>query len=711
MALRLPGPALRWLVVGIAASGVLLLILLWPSAPPAFAVVRSDYKPSAGYLLDRNGEVLDTRRLDFAVRRSAWTPLSDVSPALVAAVIDSEDRAFWRHGGVNWVSVLGALRDEYLRHRHRGASTITMQLATMLRPGIRPAERGWSGKLAQVRLARGLESRWTKAQILEAYLNLLQFRGEIQGIGSASAVLAGKDALALSMPEGYVLAALLPAPRAPAARVAQRACERSAHGAPALSCAQLARTAEQLLGRDASPVDEHLAPQLAGVLLKAPGARVQTTLDRGLQLSVRAALERQLAGLAAHNVRDGAAIVVDNASGEVLAYVGSAGANSHAAQVDGVRARRQAGSTLKPFLYELAFERGYLTPASLLDDSALNITTAGGLYLPRDYEHDFKGPVSVRTALGGSLNVPAVRTLVLLGVEPFRERLQTLGYSGLDQDADYYGYSLALGSAEVSLWEQAQAYRVLARGGLYTPLVVRAPAAPGTRGERRLLSATAAYLATDILSDRAARVVTFGLDNHLNTPYWSAAKTGTSKDMRDNWCIGFSATYTVGVWVGNFEGDPMHEVSGVTGAAPVWREVMDLLHPGGGPLAPAPPAGVAARRVEFAGGVEPARAEWFIDGSAPRGPIGVVNAAARAPRIANPTEGMVIAIDPDIPAERQRVPIIVDGGEPGLVVRVNERLVGNAQDSLLWSPRSGVQHLRLETAAGQVLDRVDFSVR
>ena len=165
----------------------------------------------------------------------------------------------------------------------------------------------------------------------------------------------------------------------------------------------------------------------------------------------------------------------------------------------------------------------------------------------------------------------------MTGVDAFRDRLEALGYRGITRDGDYYGYSLALGSAEISLFEQVNAYRTLASGGIYSPLTIwqdRATQNPPTR----VMSEEAAFIVADILSDRAGRAVTFGLDNPLVTRFWSAVKTGTSKDMRDNWCIGFSSDYSVGVWVGNFEGDAMHRVSGVTGAAPVWLTIMNALH-------------------------------------------------------------------------------------------------------------------------------------
>lgn len=705
--------ARRCLLGALAAGLGLAAIVLVRSSPkvPSLAEMRAHYRPSEAYLLDRHGALLESRRIDLGVRRYEWTAFADVSPALIKAVIDGEDRRFWRHHGIDWQSALGALRDNFLMHRHRGASTITMQLASLLTSPEHPhvGAHTLGQKLIQMRTALALERRFSKQQILECYLNLLQFRGELQGIGAAAAVLAGKTPAGLSAGESAVLAALLPGPGANPARVAARACARQ-KAPDELTCEQLRALATLMLGGGIEqPAPERLAPQLSASLLRVPGEHVVTTLDAPVQRVARDALDRHLGSLADRNVRDGAAIVVDNATGDVLAYVGSAGAYSRAAQVDGVRARRQAGSTLKPFLYELAIERRYLTAASLLDDSAVNVDTATGTYLPQDYDHDFKGMVSVRTALGGSLNVPAVRTLMLVGVEPFRARLHALGYAAISEDGDYYGYSLALGSAEVSLWEQAQAYLSLARGGAWKPLRVRATD-PSAADVQRLAPA-ASYVVDDVLSDRAARVVTFGMDNPLNTPYWSAVKTGTSKDMRDNWCVGFTSRYTVAVWVGNFEGDPMHEVSGITGAAPVWRDILDALHANGGSGPPQRPDGVTAEGVEFATGAEAPRREWFLSGTGSGGRIEPVARESQSARILTPANGMVIAVDPDIPAARQRVLITVQGGSPDLVVTLNEATIGHAGRPVLWSPRPGTHHLALLDTSGHVVDRILFTVR
>ncbi|MET0293326.1 MAG: transglycosylase domain-containing protein, partial [Steroidobacteraceae bacterium] len=508
--------ALPWVVTLAASAAAVALVATRPAQLPTYEAVRADYRPSEAWLLDRNGDVLDSRRIDLGVRRLAWTPLEAISPALSDTIVEREDRRFAQHRGVDWRATAGALRDT-LQGRRRGASTLTMQLAALLdaeRDGHR--HRGLGGKLRQARLALQLESRWTKPQILEAYLNLLPFRGELQGIGAAAWMLAGKTPAGLTRDESLVFAALLPHPSARAESVARRACA----GLPA-DCDALAITARRLLARaPRQPLTESLAPHLAASLLRRAGERRTTTLDREVQRVASAALTRQLDGLSGRNVRDGAALVVDNATGDVLAYVGSAGRTSTASAVDGVRARRQAGSTLKPFLYGLALERRYLTAASLLDDSPVSIDTATGLYLPRDYDHRYKGAVSVRTALAGSLNVPAVRALQLVGVEPFRERLNDLGYASIDQDGAYYGFALALGSAEVSLWEQASAFRSLALQGQGSDLRVLPDDVPAPL--RSVASPAAAFVIADILSDRAARAITFGLDSSLATPYWSA---------------------------------------------------------------------------------------------------------------------------------------------------------------------------------------------
>ena len=237
-----------------------------------------------------------------------------------------------------------------------------------------------------------------------------------------------------------------------------------------------------------------------------------------------------------------------------------------------------------------------------MDDSPVNLVTPAGLYVPQNYDKEFHGTVTLRAALGASLNVPAVRTLMLVGTDPLVERLRSLGFRQITEDVDFYGYSLALGSAEVELWQLVNAYRTLANGGRASALslVPRPDAVEHTQ----IMDPAAVWIVGDVLANRGARGLTFGLDNPLATRSWSAVKTGTSKDMRDNWCVGYSERYTVGVWVGNFGGEPMRNVSGVSGAAPVWLAVMNALHAGEESKVPVRPQGVVVSEVAFGDGVE-----------------------------------------------------------------------------------------------------------
>jgi penicillin-binding protein 1C len=684
----------------------LALVLPFASAAalPTLEQLRASYRASDSVLLDRHGEPIQSLRIDLAARRLPWVALDDISPALGAAVMQAEDQRFLQHDGVDIGALGKAAWDNLFRRRPRGASTITMQLAAQLDPALQPgaAGRSWTQKWDQIKAARELDQAWTKPQIMEAYLNLVTFRGELQGVGAAARGLFNKAPSGLDVAESAILASLLRAPAASPRLVARRACALAAEMHGATACADIEIRAANAFARAASMAALAPAPHVAQKLLKAPSQQVRSTLDASLQRYAQSALRQQIMSLRERNVKDGALVVLDNASGDILAYVGNAGGS----EIDGVAALRQAGSTLKPFLYELALERKQLTAASLLDDSPVDISTNSGLYIPQNYDREFKGYVSARTSLASSLNVPAVRTLMLVGLERFHERLRALGLDSLTESADYYGYSLALGSAEVSLLELANAYRTLASGGMYgTPGLL--PRAPEPR--RRLLDARAAYITSDILSDRAARSVTFGLKNELATTFWAAAKTGTSKDMRDNWCLGYSERYTVGVWVGNFDGGSMWDVSGVSGAAPVWRDVMDYLHQHNPSHAPAVPAGLVRVDVAWQPAFEPPRAEWFIAGTQ-SAEVVLLTDGRRIPRILYPADASILAIDPDIPDARQRVFFQAQAGH-GLHWQLDGAALGPAAESYAWRPEPGTHELLLVDATGQSRAGTRFQVR
>lgn len=679
------------------------------AAPASFEQVKASHRPSDAVLLDRHGEPLHTLRTDPRGRRLAWVTLAEVSPALRTALLLSEDRRFLEHRGVDWSAVGAAAVGNLGGSRTRGASTLTMQLVGLLDEDMPAGRRSMGAKLSQAAAALQLERRWTKDQILEAYLNRVPFRGELVGLGAMSATLFGKRPWGLDSQEAAVAAALIRAPNAPAATVSRRACALLRE--QRLGCDGLEAFTAQALSRTTAvrfDSDGDAAPHVARRLLKPGAAAVRSTLDARLQRFAREVLQRQIAELQGRQVEDGALVVLDNASGEVLAWVGSSGASlSQAAEVDGVEARRQAGSTLKPFLYELAIEQRWLTAASLLDDSPVQLDTVAGLYIPQNYDRRFKGPVSVRTALAGSLNIPAVRTLVMVTPEAFHDRLQALGL-GLKEGGGYYGHSLALGSAEVTLAGLANAYRTLANGGVYGPWRLQPAAAPAPR---RVMDPAAAFITADLLADREARAVTFGLDNALATRHWSAVKTGTSKDLRDNWCVGFSSRHTVAVWVGNASGRPMADVSGTSGAAPIWRAVMDeLLRRDGLATPPRAPFGVLRQAVRFEPAVEPPREEWFLPGTVQP----VMQQAATPPaasRIGQPADGTVFAIDPDIPPQAQRIVFVPSPGVPSSWRwRLDGRGLGPARRTA-WAPWPGRHRLELVDDAGRVREAVGFEVR
>lgn len=724
----------------LSAAALTVSLFIAPYPVEEFAAVRIAWRASDAWLLDRNGAPLSRVRIDHERRRGDWTQIADVSPPLAALVIESEDRRFREHAGIDWLAVPAAML-QTLSGERRGGSTLSMQLAAYLNPDLeRGGRRDVIDKWRQVRQAMAIERRWSKDQILEAWLNLTPFRGELEGIDAASRALFDKRPAGLDRVESALLAAMVRAPNAAASRIAGRACgllrlpaqqrarwgqgSPSPHPSPtsgrgvtdAYSEENACLAAQGYAAGGLRPRGTHAAldgaaPHLARKLLTRAGENVRSTLDAKLQRFAVETLTRHLRELEGRHVEDGALVVLDNESGEVLAWVGSSGALSRAHEVDGVMSPRQAGSTLKPFLYALAIEQTVLTAASILDDSPLAVTLPTGLYVPQNYDRSFKGQVSLRLALASSLNVPAVRTLALLGYEPFYRKLEAAGID-FERDADHYGYSLALGGGEVTLLDLTNAYRTLANGGrrgevrTATETVAHGPGGDSSPA----IDPRAAWIIGDILADPAARASTFGLASALSTRYRASVKTGTSKDMRDNWTVGYTARYTVGVWVGNFSGAPMHDVSGIDGAAPVWRAVMDYLHEGSAPSPVVAPEGLARTRVAYENAMEPPREEWFIAGTERTG-IAPVAARGAAPRIEAPANGAIYAIDPDIPRDRQRVVVAARGAPRGAKLVLEDGRALPADRPALWLPDPGRRVVVLRAADGTELDRVGFEVR
>jgi penicillin-binding protein 1C len=680
---------------------------------PSYQKVRAAHIKSDGVLLDRNGEIIHELRIRNKGRRLDWIPLHDISPALQSAIICAEDRRFYQHRGVDWISV-GAAAVGRLHSRARGASTITMQLAAMQDDSLRPddSHRSLFQKLRQFRTARQYERSWSKAEILESYLNLVTFRGELQGLAAASRGLFSKEPQGINDVEAVILGALVRSPNARVEAINARAYALALALNLKLKSSDIDAAAKEVFARPYYVRPQiALAPHIALRLFAEAKARgelppaLSCALDGSLQSFAAEALQRHVLSARPQNMHDGSVLIVDNRSGEVLAYAGNIGGQSSARYVDGIRARRQAGSTLKPFVYALAFNRRLLTPASLIEDSPLDLPAAGGIYRPRNYDNRFHGTVTARIALASSLNVPAVKTLNLIGVDAFVDSLRLLGFEDV-RSPEFYGPSLALGSADIALWDLVNAYRTMANGGIWSPLRLTTGEPFGT--QRKVMSAEAAFLISDILSDRESRSRTFDLESPLSTRFWTAVKTGTSKDMRDNWCVGFSDRYTVGVWAGNFSGEPMWNVSGITGAAPVWVEIMNWMHRASSSRRPKTPANLVRQAVEIPIMAQ-SKNEWFIKGTETGS---VQQATARAfPKIAYPTGGAVIALDPDIPTGDQMMFFEADPAGSSLEWVLDGQKLGTATALAPWAPCKGKHLLILQDLTGKELDSVTFEVR
>ncbi|MBF0519892.1 MAG: penicillin-binding protein 1C [Nitrospirae bacterium] len=691
---------------------VLIISLFMPDfnwIPPEFKNIKKSYKKSDALLLDRHGTPIDEIRTDKRGRRLNWTPVSDTSNAFLEIVVFSEDRHFYTHSGLDYKALIKAAIDIFVKKKRRGASTITMQLAAVLKKDIKSGKKTFVKKLDQILVARQIEKHWTKNEILEAYLNLITFRGELQGISAASYGLFGKSPSGLNETESLILASLIVSPNADPQITAKRACALSKSMVKNSECSQIETITKERLTVPyrITPVVS-LAPHFARKFLKVSSDNLTTSLDANLQRYLIEILNNSIYRLRQSNVKDGAILVVENKTGQILGYAGNSGLNSSARHIDGITAKRQAGSTLKPFLYELAIEKKYLTAASLIEDAPIQIKTNSGLYVPENYDNTYKGAVSLRTALSSSINIPAVKTILLTAVEPFYNRLKQLGFDSLSEGADYYGASLALGSADITLMELVNAYRTLANNGIYSQLTMTVDNT--SVSGKKIMDERAVFIISSILSDREARSTTFGLENPLSTKFWSAAKTGTSKDMRDNWCVGYSDTYTVGVWVGNFSGEPMRDVTGITGAAPLWLETMTYLH-SNNPSKPPPVAPeLIQREVSFSATSESRRLEWFIKGTEPNTVISTVKSDSTT-HITYPVDGAIFAIDLDIPKDSQRIPFEYKPSSGNFQWVIDGKNTGVFKDIFRWKPAHGKHTVSISNKTGNVVDSVRFMVR
>lgn len=615
-----------------AALGALLAPVLalavaavFEPLPEALRGVRPSDDPSLR-VLDGERRLLGDVRND-AGRLARGVSLAELPPEVPSAMLAAEDARFYSHPGIDPVA-MGRAALQALWHRRvvSGASTLTQQLAR----NVVPRPRTLGGKLREMAIALRIEASLSKRRILEEYLSRVEFGPGIQGIEAASRYYFDKPAQKLSLAEAATLAGM---PRGPSLydprrgtervqrrrdRVLARMLERGWASEEAVRIAQ-AEPVQLTRGRAEGGAPHFVRALERGLLEPAlrgePVAEVVTTLSLDLQREVTELARGTVERIESVDASAASVIVIDNASGDILAYVGSPYFSDSArlGQNDGVLALRQPGSTLKPFVYAAAMQRLGFGAETLLPDVELHLPTPEGDYSPKNYDGRFHGPVRLREALGNSLNVPAVFAAQEVGPDGVLAVLHAVGFLSLDRSPSHYGAAIALGDGEVTLAELANAYATLARDGAYRPLraVKEAKLSGGgslvlpPRADTQAIPRELAVLVTDMLSDPSARALSFGRGSVLELPFPVAVKTGTSKGFRDNWTVGYTRERTVGVWVGNFDGHSMNGSSGVTGAAPLFREVMLAAMRGREPEPLAPPELLAEGEVCALSGKRP----------------------------------------------------------------------------------------------------------
>jgi len=737
--------------VAFAVSGMLLLILFYIAIPPR----RSELQPAFNSykIFDRHGRLLrEIMSKDY--KTGVWIRLSEISPHLLKTTIIREDRRFYLHPGIDLLALGRALLDNIRYGRiTSGGSTITMQVAKFCL-GIK--DRSIIIKFQEILYALKLELYLSKSKILEIYLNRAPYANLTYGVESASAFYFRKKSIDLSLGESSILAAIPKAPSLydPYINPKQVSLEKEkilsellkTRIIDSLSFHIAVRESLNIVTADINFEAPHFVDYIIDKLEKCRinnCLSVTTTIDADIQRNISKMTETSLKTLSEYNVNQASVLVLDRASGEVIAMVGSKDYfDARNGQVNGCLSLRQPGSSIKPFLYILALETG-IAINSILPDTIWEFKLPDNtIFAPRNFGNKYHGPTRVREALGSSLNVPTVYLLEKVGFPRFFSFLKELDFSSLNRNATFYGLSLGLGSGEVTLLEMVNAYRTIARGGMTSE--PRSIISIETRSEypqvhvkkeRKIFSPSAAYIITDILSDNGSRIKAFGDDSPMNLPFPCAVKTGTTKDYKDNWCVGFTTSYVVGVWVGNFDATPMQGVSGVSGAAPLFRDIMIELHRSSYPTRfPEPPNLTTARVCGKSGLIArdecPVKIdEIFIPGTEPRESCAVCRDTSGTRPVAylglhpalnadhpfaiiNPRSGDIYKINPQVSYRTQGIKFIVEtiGDLGDLDFMLDGRSLGKIKYpyGYVWSPVAG-EHVLVVLGGGQS-DRIMFQV-
>ena len=606
----------------------LTLVLLTLFACIDFERGRLEYPENVLYL-DRESRVLRFFP-DEKGERHLWADMDEIPERLKQAFLAAEDERFFQHQGFDPQAIMRAAYSNIRNGRVvSGASTLSQQLVRILYP----SRRTYQTKIGEIVRAVQLERQVSKEDIFEHYLNRVPMGNNLVGVKLAAQVYFGKGIEQLTISECALLAALPKAPGRlnPYRHETNRLLERRNWVLDRMQALGFLSGTERERAREVSietvekwfPME---TPHLVDMLLRREQpnrSNVGTTIDLTLQHRVEEIVHSHRYRLGYRGAKQAVAMVVRNDSQEVLALVGSVEyGEKDGGYNNGTLAERSPGSALKPFLYGLAIENGY--PAStVLEDTKRWYKTPLGDYLPLNYERREYGPVTMRTALGNSLNLAAVTMIRRVGISNFYDFLMRIGLlreSG--RGPDEYGVGLAIGNPEVTLEGLVTGYMMLANGGYYRKL--RYLQSEEETGSTPALSPEAAFVVTDILSDPTARALSFGSCAELDFPYRVAWKTGTSTSYRDCWTVGYTPEYTVGVWVGNFEGNPTFNLSGSTGAGPIFADIIRTLYRDGSPSQFHPPTGLVREDICAHSGEKQSencshcKPEWFLAGTAPQ---------------------------------------------------------------------------------------------
>ena len=611
-----------WLVI-LFPLAILGLYILWPL--PASLQMKEDKEPVR--ILDRNGQLLyEKRNDDFGSQ--VFLEFEKIPQNIFDALIAIEDKSYFSHHGISWKGIGRAAWQNYTAGKIvSGGSTITQQL---VRNRLKPEKRYYLYKAHEALLALKLETRMDKEEILEAYLNSAYFGHQAYGIQAASQIYYEKNAAELSLAESAFLIGLIQSPsNYDPYKNYEAAKERQARviDAMPLNDDKKASLKKHPIKLGSGRIDIK-APHFVMWILEKYGDRdekeIQTTLDLDLQLEIERIIERQLEKLADKNVTSAAVVVLDTKTGELLTMVGSADYfdTKHDGAVNVAISSRQPGSALKPFTYALALRKGDTAATTVADIETQFFTQDGNPYIPRNYDYGYHGLVRYREALANSYNIPAVKVLEKVGVENLLHFLQAAGITTLNQSPEHYGIALTLGDGEVKLLELAQVYGMLARGGKTLPLKILLN--EKTEKGKQLIDEKIAWLITDILDDDIARIPEFGEAGPLEFDFPVAAKTGTTRNSRDNWTFGYTPSRVVGVWVGNADNSPMRGTSGITGAGPIFHDSVLAVMSSQPRLTFRQPEGIVEKEICTLSGKLPTQycphtmKEWFVWGTEPK---------------------------------------------------------------------------------------------